>query len=127
MEHEVKLLTKIKTLEEQLAENTKKFEESMGKIEDPWSEQIAAAFPTRSGSHDLYAIALKMVGPRHGKGELVALVNWLLVKEKSLQSTINVVLWGKTCECGHTHTKRYCGKHGEGGSVCICDDPKEKE
>ena len=49
-------------------------------VEDEWSEAIDQAFPTRSGSHDQYAMAMKMVGNRYSKGELVALVNWLLVR-----------------------------------------------
>lgn len=47
---------------------------------DEWTEAVKAAFPTRSGSHDEYALAMKMVGSRNAKGELVALVNWLLVR-----------------------------------------------
>jgi hypothetical protein len=47
---------------------------------DAWTDRIKAAFPTRSGSHEQYALAMKMVGNRHSKGELVALVNWLLVE-----------------------------------------------
>ncbi len=42
-------------------------------------EAIAAAFPTRSGRHDLYAEAMRFVGERHAKSDLVELVNWLLV------------------------------------------------
>lgn len=48
-------------------------------VDDEWSDAIKAAFPTKSGSHKEYATAMKMVGNRHSKGELVALVNWLLV------------------------------------------------
>lgn len=47
-------------------------------VNDEWTSQIKAAHPTRSGSHDEYGIAMKMVGHRHSKGELVSLVNWLL-------------------------------------------------
>lgn len=50
---------------------------------DEWSEAIHAAFPTRSGSHDQYAQALQMIGNRHSKGELVSLVNWLLLRLKA--------------------------------------------
>ncbi len=53
-----------------------------GDVADEWSEAIKAAFPTRSGSHDEYATAMQMVGHRHSKGELVALVNWLLVRAR---------------------------------------------
>jgi hypothetical protein len=49
-------------------------------VDDEWTERIKAAHPTRSGSHDEYRIAMRMVGHRHSKGELVALVNWLLVQ-----------------------------------------------
>lgn len=48
---------------------------------DAWiAEQAAidAAYPTRSGRHDLYAEAIRMVGAKHSKGALVDLVNWLL-------------------------------------------------
>lgn len=44
----------------------------------PEDEAIEAAFPTRSGRHDLYAEARRLVRARYSKGGLVALVNWLL-------------------------------------------------
>jgi hypothetical protein len=46
---------------------------------DEWTEEVKAAYPTRSGSHAEYGVAMQMVGNRRGKVELVALVNWLLV------------------------------------------------
>lgn len=46
---------------------------------DEWTDAISSAHPTRSGSHDEYRVAMKMVGHRHSKGELVELVNWLLM------------------------------------------------
>lgn len=46
----------------------------------PEDDAIHAAFPTRSGRHDLYAEAMRLVGARISKGGLVALVNWLLVE-----------------------------------------------
>lgn len=46
---------------------------------DGWSKRIAEAHPTRSGSHGEWSLAMSLVGNRHSKGELVALVNWLLV------------------------------------------------
>ena len=49
--------------------------------DDEWSKAIDAAFPTRSGSHDQYAMAMKMVGHRYSKSALVELVNWLLVSK----------------------------------------------
>lgn len=56
----------------------------MNDIDDEWTPHIDAAFPTRSGSHDEYAMAMQMVGNRHSKGALVALVNWLLVERNAL-------------------------------------------
>lgn len=45
---------------------------------DEYSKSIDAAKPTRTGRHDRYALALELVGNRHGKYALVDLVNWLL-------------------------------------------------
>lgn len=44
----------------------------------PEDDAIAASHPLRSGRHDLYAEAMRLVGAKHSKGALVALVNWLL-------------------------------------------------
>lgn len=52
----------------------------------PWTEDgelpedaaIAEVFPTRSGRHDRYEEAMRLVGAKRSKGALVALVNWLL-------------------------------------------------
>lgn len=44
----------------------------------PEDEAIMAAHPLRSGCHALHAQAMELVGARHSKGSLVALVNWLL-------------------------------------------------
>jgi hypothetical protein len=44
----------------------------------PEDEAIRAAFPTRTGKHELYAEAMRLVGAARSKGKLVALVNWLL-------------------------------------------------
>lgn len=51
-------------------------------VEDEWSAAIGAAHPARSDSHEEYGVAMTMVGHRHSKGALVALVNWLLVMNK---------------------------------------------
>ena len=59
---------------------------------DEHTAAIEAAFPTSSGSHDEYAIAVQMVGHRHSKRELVALVNWLLVERKAAQATAGRLL-----------------------------------
>lgn len=49
-------------------------------VPDEWNEAVHAAFPTRSGSHDEYGKAQRMINSRHAKGALIALVNWLLVE-----------------------------------------------
>ena len=55
-------------------------------VDDEWTGAIKAAHPARSGSHDEWGTAMVMVGHRHSKGELVALVNWLLVANRKLKS-----------------------------------------
>jgi len=55
---------------------------------DEWTAEIKASYPTRSGSHDEYATAMRMVGHRHSKGELVALVNWLLVQLRETRTLL---------------------------------------
>lgn len=47
----------------------------------PEDAAIAAAFPTRSGLHDVYQEAMRLVGAKRSKGALVGLVNWLLVEQ----------------------------------------------
>lgn len=47
------------------------------------AEQIKAAHPTRTGRHDIYAEAMRLVGERHLKADLVELVNWLLLERET--------------------------------------------
>jgi hypothetical protein len=50
--------------------------------EDEWTAEIKAAHPARTDSHHHeYATAMRMVGNRHSKGALVALVTWLLIEK----------------------------------------------
>lgn len=44
----------------------------------PEDAAIDEAHPLKTGRHDLYAEAARMVGAKHSKGALVELVNWLL-------------------------------------------------
>jgi hypothetical protein len=44
----------------------------------PEDDAIKNAHPLRSGKHDTYAEAMRLVGAKRSKGALVALVNWLL-------------------------------------------------
>jgi hypothetical protein len=70
---------------------------------DEWTERVRASFPTRSGSHEEYALAMRMVGNRHSKSELVALVNWLLVERRDArQKTL-----GEVAECENA-ARRMC-------------------
>lgn len=54
--------------------------EGWDNVDDEWTPAIHEAHPTRSGSHDEYGVAMRMVGNRHSKGKLLALVIWLLVR-----------------------------------------------
>jgi hypothetical protein len=50
---------------------------------DEWTDAILAAHPVNSTDperHNRFALAMKMVGNRHGKYELVGLVHWLLTR-----------------------------------------------
>jgi len=72
------LETELAALREELRQ-TRDWED----VDDQWTEVIKAAYPTRSGSHDEYGIAMRMVSSRRSKGQLVALVNWLLVEQSN--------------------------------------------
>lgn len=85
-----------------LRERVRELEAALGRIveresgdwEDkplPEDEAIRNAFPTRSGSHETYAEAMRLVGARHSKSKLVALVNWLLVEREVLRKKHRVV------------------------------------
>lgn len=67
---------------ENIVAQLSEFDSLLGDTDDEWTAAIREAFPTKSGSHDTYAIAVKMVGTRKSKGALVALVNWLLMEAK---------------------------------------------
>ena len=53
---------------------------SQGDYPLPEDAEIDAAHPLRTGKHDLYAEAMRLVGAKHSKGALVELVNWLLYR-----------------------------------------------
>ncbi len=81
---------------------------------DQWSEHIAKLHPTVTGKHKTYEIALEMVGNRHSKGELVDLVNWLLVTAATpMRESSNRE---KALEHEYVSTR---------GLWCIDRDPKE--
>lgn len=71
------LAAEVKALREQL----KKYEYDQQEVEkEPkrFQEEIEKAHPESSGDHHSYGLALELVGERHGKYELVDLVNWLI-------------------------------------------------
>lgn len=47
---------------------------------------IESAHPLTTGRHDLYNEAMRLVGERHGKGDLVDLVNWLLYRIERIEA-----------------------------------------
>jgi len=54
----------------------------------PEDDAIKAAHPLRSGRHDLYAEAMRLIGARHSKAGLVELVNWLLVDREEAREMV---------------------------------------
>lgn len=64
----------------------------------PEQEDIEAAFPTRTGRHDLYAEAMRFVGERHAKAELVSLVNWLLYRIATIHGAVIGASTGELAE-----------------------------
>lgn len=52
----------------------------------PEDAAIEAAHPVNSGSHDTYGEAMRLVGAKHSKAALVALVNWLLMERDELRA-----------------------------------------
>lgn len=49
---------------------------------------IAAAHPMRTGRHDLWAEAMRLVSERHAKYDLVELVNWLLAENAEQRAAL---------------------------------------
>lgn len=62
--------------------------EAWGDQEDEHSSAITAAHPSYTKDHDTFAKALAMVGKRHGKYELVGLVNWLLARATAAEASL---------------------------------------
>lgn len=76
VEHDA-LITRIVKLEAEI-DRTSKDEWDDRELRPEEEAAIHAAFPTRSERHDLYAEAMRLVGAKRSKNELVKLVNWLL-------------------------------------------------
>jgi energy-converting hydrogenase A subunit M len=56
----------------------------------PEDDAIAAAHPMRTGKHDTYQEANRLVSAKHSKGALVELVNWLLVERDALKKELAI-------------------------------------
>jgi len=82
---EVRRLQKLWTWEESIRQDDKK---------DDYTKFTQELFPTRTGRHDLYARAMQLVGNRHSKAGLVALVNALLAERapKSIESVLEAAV-----------------------------------
>lgn len=61
----------------------------------PEDEEIDATFPTRSGDHDTYGEAARMVSATHSKGGLIALVNMLLHRAKHYKELVEIAKLAK--------------------------------
>lgn len=66
--------------EEEIARRDAVAKASWGDQKDQHTDAIRAAHPTYTKDFETYEAALAMVGTRHGKYELVNLVNWLLAR-----------------------------------------------
>ena len=66
--------------EEEIARRDAVAKASWGDQKDQHTDAILAAHPTYTKDFETYEAALAMVGTRHGKYELVNLVNWLLAR-----------------------------------------------
>jgi hypothetical protein len=67
----------------------------------PEDDAIDAAHPTRSGRHDLYEEAMRLVGARHSKGALVALVNWLLTERDEARGLVEELFSNRNVADSH--------------------------
>ena len=92
-------------------------------VEDEWSADVAANHPTRNdGAHQHYATAMRMVGHRHSKGQLVSLVSWLLVRIDALTADNARLRADVEGLSGMSHTYR-C-ENSPGCSCCACERDK---
>ncbi len=57
----------------------------------PEDKEIDDCHPSRTGKHELYAEAMRLVGARHSKGGLVELVNWLLHRTDRMSRLLDAV------------------------------------
>lgn len=76
------------------ADTFREYELARVTLQVPWEDKplpeddaMLRAFPTRSGEHDVWAEAMRLVGACHSKMRLVKLVNWLLLELKRARRT----------------------------------------
>jgi hypothetical protein len=84
------------------------------------AQAIIAAHPLNTGRHDLYAEAMRLVGARHGKGELVELVNWLLAERDALRADMET-LQGINTEMLNEHEAALATARAEGRSEMLIE------
>jgi len=58
----------------------------------PEDAAIEAAHPLKTERHDLYAEAMRLVGARHSKSDLVDLVNWLLHEREAAKTKLEMLV-----------------------------------
>jgi hypothetical protein len=80
------LLARLSAAEAEIARRDAVAQASWGDQKDEHTEAIRAAHPTRTDDFETYDTALAMIGTRHGKYELVNLVNWLLARAKAAEA-----------------------------------------
>jgi hypothetical protein len=70
----------------------------------PEDDAINATFPTRTGKHETYGEAMRLVSARRSKGALVGLVNWLLCQRDEARTMLE-----KAVQHGHEQGAYYVG------------------
>jgi len=85
------LLSRLSAAEAEIARRDAVSKASWGDQKDEHTDAIHAAHPTRTKDFETYDTALAMIGTRHGKYELVNLVNWLLVRAKTAEARVGVL------------------------------------
>jgi hypothetical protein len=80
------LLSRLSAAEGEIARRDAVAQASWGDQKDEHTEAIRAAHPIRTDDFETYDTAMAMIGTRHGKYELVNLVNWLLVRAKTAEA-----------------------------------------
>ncbi len=84
----------------------------------PEDDAIAAAHPLKTDNHATYAEARRLVSARHSKGNLIDLVNWLLVRAGAAEAEA-----GALRACLVAYVEEYAGIHEDDcpeDDTCAC-------